>query len=550
MSDWKCCVRMWNKVYPYAVPQNVGNVECSIPRLLLKRVSNATTLLSSKLLFFRIRVNKSNRRKLMQERNKLGHNKPPKTIEEQINDQGRIKLSNSIIRQLKRKVDDKGNYVETVYSDTEKVGLKAKVNKGGSVSFFYQWYNKNKLRKKPDSKGRMKGGTDKQIIGQFPDWKVEAARSIVDKIKQGIRLGTDPKSTFEANKAIPTFEAAIAQWKTDVMNVSNAFRDTTKKDLEARFKVWFYLNPKSKKLQNYVLSKYLDLNIKEKQIHLITHDDIIRYHKAITNSGSPYMANRVLDDLKLIVKWAMKKTEWKITENFALLDWENERNQELHRTDMHKVYDNKELRIIRKEVMKRATLRVVKYSNGTTAKPYPRNYVALMAILASMFLGRRYRNEILNLKWSQIDIDEVILPRSKNSKKPVKYKTNVYVQWIFRKLREFGKYKFRLERKKRYHSQKGYVFPSTRESKLPYVHDIDKTWKAILFSTNLRKLPLYMLRHSWATNGLKARNNNIKDIMDAGGWKTLRMAELYSQIDEERNKETSESVARFIATGR
>ena len=77
----------------------------------------------------------------MQERNKLGHNKPPKTIEEQINDQGRIKLSNSIIRQLKRKVDDKGNYVETVYSDTEKVGLKAKVNKGGSVSFFYQWYN-------------------------------------------------------------------------------------------------------------------------------------------------------------------------------------------------------------------------------------------------------------------------------------------------------------------------------------------------------------------------------------------------------------------------
>ena len=94
------------------------------------------------------------------------------------------------------------------------------------------------------------------------------------------------------------------------------------------------------------------------------------------------------------------------------------------------------------------------------------------------------------------------------------------------------------------------MFSPQHESKLPYVHDIDKTWKAILFNTNLRKLPLYMLRHSWATNGLKARNNNIKDIMDAGGWKTLRMAELYSQIDEERNKETSESVARYIATGR
>ena len=80
----------------------------------------------------------------MQTENKLGHNKPPKTVEELINDQGRIKLSNSIIRKLKRKVDDKGNYIETIYNDTERVGLKLKVNKGGSKTYFYQWYNKNK----------------------------------------------------------------------------------------------------------------------------------------------------------------------------------------------------------------------------------------------------------------------------------------------------------------------------------------------------------------------------------------------------------------------
>ena len=66
----------------------------------------------------------------------------------------------------------------------------------------------------------------------------------------------------------------------------------------------------------------------------------------------------------------------------------------------------------------------------------------------------------------------------------------------------------------------------------------------------MRKLPLYMLRHSWATEGLKAMNNNINDIRNAGGWKTLRMVEIYSQIDEEKNKETSQSIARRIATGR
>ena len=125
----------------------------------------------------------------MQTENKLGHNKPPKSVEELINDQGRIKLSNSIIRKLKRKVDDKGNYIETIYNDTERVGLKLKVNKGGSITFFYQWYNKNKQRR--DGK---KGATDKQFIGQFPEWKIEAARQLVDKIKQGIKLGTDPRS--------------------------------------------------------------------------------------------------------------------------------------------------------------------------------------------------------------------------------------------------------------------------------------------------------------------------------------------------------------------
>ena len=48
----------------------------------------------------------------MQTENKLGHNKPPKTVEELINDQGRINLSNSIIKKLKRKVDDKAGMGE------------------------------------------------------------------------------------------------------------------------------------------------------------------------------------------------------------------------------------------------------------------------------------------------------------------------------------------------------------------------------------------------------------------------------------------------------
>ena len=59
----------------------------------------------------------------MQTKNKLGHNNPPKTVEEQINNQGRIKLSNSLINKMKRRVDDNGKYIETVFNDTERANL-------------------------------------------------------------------------------------------------------------------------------------------------------------------------------------------------------------------------------------------------------------------------------------------------------------------------------------------------------------------------------------------------------------------------------------------
>lgn len=344
----------------------------------------------------------------MQKENKLGHNNPPKSIGELINDQGRIKLSNSIIRKFKRNVDDKGNYIETIYNDTERVGLKVKVNKGGSKTFFYQWYNKHKKRKD----GGL-GATDKQFIGQFPEWKVEAARSLVDKIKQGIKLGTDPRSTFEANKAIPTLAAVIEEWKRDVMNVSLTFVETTKHDLLERFRVWIDLNPKTKQLQNYVLANRKALNIKSMQVHLITHDDIVRFHSIITNSPrkSPYQANRVIHDLKLIFNWAKKKPEWKIKENPAALDYQNELNPEVSRIETHKPYTLDEFRKIRKTILKLAILRKVK--RGKQTVKFARNFSAYMGILAAGLMGRRYRSEILNRPWSKVDTDRVILEKLK-----------------------------------------------------------------------------------------------------------------------------------------
>ena len=119
----------------------------------------------------------------------MGHNLPPKVIDDFLildadgNSTRRIKIINTIInKHLVRKTNDKQEYVERVINDSEKIGLKAKINPGGSKSFFYQYLPKK--AKYPV----------KYHLGHFPEMKVDAARSLVEDLKQAIKLDQDPKT--------------------------------------------------------------------------------------------------------------------------------------------------------------------------------------------------------------------------------------------------------------------------------------------------------------------------------------------------------------------
>ena len=116
---------------------------------------------------------------------KIGHNEPPKTLEDfLIKDQndkstGRIKLTNTIIKKyLVRKYDAaKDKYLPTTANDSEKIGLKARANVGGSLSFYY----------KHDPKGKNANGKRLNSVyyhlGNFPEMSVDAARSLLMILK-------------------------------------------------------------------------------------------------------------------------------------------------------------------------------------------------------------------------------------------------------------------------------------------------------------------------------------------------------------------------------
>jgi hypothetical protein len=103
--------------------------------------------------------------------------------------------------------------------------LKLKINPGGSSSFFFQQWDR--LKKYPV----------KYSLGQFPEVKIEVARDLVEKIKRGITVGTDPKSVIEANKLIPTLNKVIAEWKDKIMENSKSYRESTREDINNSYRL-------------------------------------------------------------------------------------------------------------------------------------------------------------------------------------------------------------------------------------------------------------------------------------------------------------------------
>ena len=193
-------------------------------------------------------------------------------------------------------------------------------------------------------------------------------------------------------------------------------------------------------------------------------------------------------------------------------------------------YSRQEWRLIRKAAVKL-------YKNNS------RVFLACMAVLLTLYHGRRYKSELLSLKWTQIDWDmnKVLLHDTKTGKS--QFSLNRLSRWVFRQLWKYKKIRF-----KNIKSVKSrYVFPATRKSKKPYVQDIRKTWIKICAAAGVRKLEIYMLKHTWGCLALLATNGNVKAVKDEGGWKTYKMVERYSKFNKKQLTKYSEDIGNYLA---
>jgi integrase len=460
----------------------------------------------------------------------IGHNMPPKTlgdffiIDGKGNSTGRIKLTNTIIKKyLKRRYDKiKDKYFSVSVGDSEKPGLRARANTGGGISFYFVEMPKGK---------KLNGKRFNPVyhtLGNFPEISIDGARKFVEELKQAIKLGKDPRSIIEERRKAKKLSDVVAEWKTNVLLKAARFAKSTIKDTENRLKIWIDLESFNPRTNKIILDNKSDLNIGNKKMVEITKTDLIAWHAAISKSGE-YQANRCVDDLKVIFKWAV---EQKIIKENICKFTKDELNTEYKRLEDVDPYSLKEWRALR-----RAAIKLIKKN--------PKILVACMGILLAMYTGRRYKSEIFSLKWGQVDWDanKVRLPKTKTGKS--EFSINRLSRWV---LNSLWKHKIKTFKGKKLKSVKaGYLFPSCRKSKLPYMQDVRKTWIKICNLANVRVEEIYLLRHTWGCLALEATNGNIKAVKDEGGWKTFEMVEIYSKYNEKKLQKHSQVIGNFLA---
>jgi integrase len=457
----------------------------------------------------------------------IGHNNPPLELEDFIikdkdgKSTGRIKFTNTFLKKYltKKYIPERDVYVERVINDSEKIGLKAKATVGGSISLFYQYLPKGK------------NYPIKYLLGKFPEMSVDAARKLVDDLKHAIKLGQDPKSVIAERMRAKTLNQVVDEWKNKVLFKSARFATSTVRDTEQRLKNWIHLSAISPKTNKIIFNNRKDLNIGAMKMVEITKDDLIAWHAAVSKTGEP-QGNRCVDDLKVIFKWALEQKI--IKENICKFSY-TELNEKYTRLDDKDPYSRDEWRMLRKSALK-------------LIKKNPRIKLACMGILLAMYTGRRYKSEILSLKWSQVDWDanKVRLPKTKTGKS--EFSVNKLTRWVLNTLWKYREQKYKGKKNKSVKA--GYLFPSIRKSKKPYIQDIRKTWTKVCGIANVRLEEPYLLRHTWGCLALEATNGNFAAVKDEGGWKTFEMVEVYAKYNKRKLSQQSQVIGNFLAHAR
>tara|TARA_R110000824_G_scaffold80484_1_gene202420 strand:- start:89 stop:1549 length:1461 start_codon:yes stop_codon:yes gene_type:complete len=475
----------------------------------------------------------------------IGHNNPPKSLDEMIDERGRVEIRPRVMSLLKPMPDPddpKGErYKEVVINDALIMGFKAKVNPGGSRSYFYQYRPKGIDEIKTAAAKAKEPGADavylnpvKVHLGKYVDKKDEhrlgsgitpaVARKLCKDIIEAIKVGKDPVSIVAARRKSKTL-AAIFDEFFKVRVKSAAFKEKSRTDIASRKKLYIDHTTNGYKHTQLRSMNKEALSIGYKKLVDLTKDDYVKFHTAVSKAGK-IQANRCIEDLRLVEKYAFEKEYIKKTVcHFR----KKELNTEVKRIELDDPYDRDEMRRIRKAALARS-----KSNDG-------KSFTSCMGLLACMYIGGRSKDMIFNMQWDQVSMPKnVIRYKETKNDKPINLEfigTAKAILKIMLRLRHKTN-----PRDKRFK----FVFPSNRsDSEHGHIMDPRKVWKHICSDAKVAYKPIHFLRHTWATNAYEAFGD-IEAVRQMGGWLDIKSVQIYATLVDKRKAKYAATLNRYL----
>ena len=471
----------------------------------------------------------------MKTKDMRGHNKPPQTLDDMLDKNNRVRITNKVMKLLKPLVVD-DEYKERRINDADIRGFKARVHPGGMRTYYYQYRPKGVDKEKTDA-ARKKDANAKSIyhdkvkitLGHFDKHdkgtRAAIARKLAEEIRDAIRVGKDPHALIAKRKRAKTLDVIYDEFIKNRVK-SAAFKEKSRTDLISRNKVWIKLKSNKPKNRQIYLQNKSALLIGKKKMIEIDKDDLVRYHTAVSCAWR-YQANRCIEDIRLVFEYAKEKEY--IKNNICHFK-KNELNREIKRMDVEDPYDKVELKRIRQSALK-------------FAKIDQRSKISCMSILAAAYMGGRSRSMIFNLEWDRVDMPRRLVKYidTKNDEPmtlpfTLKAKTVLKVMLSIRHKTNPRDARYR------------YVFPTSRKrSKQKHIQDPRKTFKKICKDAQVKLHPLHFLRHSWATNAYEA-TGDTEIVRELGGWLDPQSVMVYVKLLKNRKKKQIDVINKFMNT--
>ena len=446
-----------------------------------------------------------------------------------LDDDGRVRIDNSVMKLLKPM--PQGNwYKEITIRDKNLMGFRARVSAGGQRSFVYRYrpkgldLNGTTLEKQNITLGQFFDSSnpkEKDLVGITPT----VARKLAEDMKMKIAKKEDPYSIIKARRKGRTVISVYTDWINKRLSSAN-YKPKSITDYKSRFNLYVLCKGKSEKHKQLYRSEYKSFKILRKSFKEMTKDDYIAIHNAVTIS-SPYQANRLIEDLRLVEQYAI---ELGVVEKRVCIFKKKELNKELDRLDQTAPYTAKEMKRYRM-----AALKLIKENRSLSLVP-------CFVLLAAGLIGARSKDMVYSLEWDQIDQkNNVIRYLDTKNNEPIRL---VYDYRFAAILRIMNQVKQSMNHRDK---RRIYVFPTSKKTfKTKHIKDPRKTHSTIIERSKLEYKCIHFLRHSWATNTYEA-TGDVLAVKEMGGWKSLDAVQKYVNVSEKVQKERLAAVRKHFA---